>query len=56
VEAVETLDRVLEMTERVLNPAAHGAVTPLYDAEVQQAKRLIDRLEKLLDSHSSGSP
>ncbi len=55
LEAVETLDRVLEMTERVLNPAAHGAVMPLYDAEVQQAKRLIDRLENLLDSHINGT-
>lgn len=40
---------------RVLNPAAHGTTTPLYDAEVQQAKRLIDRLEKLLDTHIGGT-
>ena len=50
MEAVETLDRVLEMTERVLNPAAHGAVTPLYEDEVHRATRLIERLEKVLET------
>jgi hypothetical protein len=48
MEAVETLDRVLEMTERVLNPASHGNTAPLYEEEVRRAKRLIDRLERLL--------
>ena len=50
MEAVETLDRVLEMTERVLNPAAHGAVIPLYEDEVHRATRLIERLEKVLET------
>jgi hypothetical protein len=48
MEAVEAVDRVLEMTERVLNPASHGNTTPLYAEEVRRAKSLIDRLETLL--------
>jgi len=50
MEAVEAVDRVLEMTERVLNPASHGSTTPLYEEEVRRAKRLIDRLEQVLSS------
>lgn len=46
--AVEAVDRVLEMTERVLNPASHGNTTPLYEEEVRRAKKLIDRLEQVL--------
>lgn len=48
MEAVEAVDRVLEMTERVLNPASHGNTSPLYEEEVRRAKKLIDRLEHLL--------
>lgn len=48
MEVVEAVDRVLEMTERVLNPASHGSATPLYEEEVRRAKKLIDRLEKAL--------
>ena len=50
MEAVEAVDRVLEMTERVLNPASHGSTTPLYEEEVRRAKKLIDRLERLLET------
>ena len=50
MEAVESVDRVLEMTERVLNPASHGITTPLYEEEVRRAKRLIERLEQVLRS------
>ncbi|MEN2504872.1 AAA family ATPase [Stutzerimonas stutzeri] len=50
MEAVEAVDRVLEMTERVLNPASHGSATPLYEEEVRRAKRLIERLEQVLKS------
>ena len=50
MEAVEAVDRVLEMTERVLNPASHGNTAPLYEEEVRRAKRLIDRLEKVLEA------
>lgn len=52
MEAVEAVDRLLEMTERVLNPASHGNTTPLYEEEVRRAKRLIDRLERLLEAGS----
>lgn len=48
MEAIEALDRVLEMTERVLNPASHGSTTPLYEEEVRRAQKLIVRLEKVL--------
>lgn len=48
MEAVEAVDRVLEMTERVLNPASHGSATPLYEEEVRRAKKLILRLEQVL--------
>jgi energy-coupling factor transporter ATP-binding protein EcfA2 len=48
IEVVEAIDRVLEMTERVLNPASHSNSTPLYAEEVRRAKQLIDRLEKIL--------
>jgi energy-coupling factor transporter ATP-binding protein EcfA2 len=48
MEAVEAVDRVLEMTERVLNPASHGGTAPLYEEEVRRAKRLIDQLERVL--------
>lgn len=48
MEAVEAVDRALEMTERVLNPASHGSATPLYEEEVRRAKKLIDRLEQVL--------
>jgi len=50
IEAVEAVDRVLEMTERVLNPASHGNTAPLYEEEVRRAKKLIDRLEKVLEA------
>jgi len=50
MEAVDAVDRVLEMTERVLNPASHGSATPLYEEEVRRAKRLIERLEQVLRS------
>lgn len=48
MEAVEAVDRVLEMTERVLNPASHSNEAPLYEEEVRRAKTLIDRLEQVL--------
>lgn len=48
MEAVDPVDRVLEMTERVLNPASHGSTAPLYEEEVRRAKKLIERLEHLL--------
>lgn len=50
MEAVEAVDRVLEMTERVLNPASHGNISPLYEEEVRRAMRVIERLEQVLKS------
>jgi len=48
MEAVDAVDHVLEMTERVLNPASHGNATPLYEEEVRRAKQLVDQLEQVL--------
>lgn len=47
-EAIKTIDAVLRMKDRVLNPAAHWNETPLYDAEVRKAYTLIRRLENVL--------
>jgi energy-coupling factor transporter ATP-binding protein EcfA2 len=53
IEALEAVDRVLKMTERVLNPASHGSSTPLYEEEVRRAMELITELERvLLDAHT----
>lgn len=54
METIEVIDRVLAMTDRVLNPAAHGSSTPLYQEEVKKALVLIDRLEKCL-ANSAGA-
>lgn len=48
LEAIDILDAVIQMKDRVLNPAAHWAQTPLYDAEVKKALTLITRLETAL--------
>lgn len=50
VNAIETLDAVFRMKDRVLNPAAHWGDEPLYDAELRKALTLIERLEKCLTS------
>lgn len=47
MENVRLIDRVLETTERVLNPGAHGGESPLYEAEVTIALDLIKRLEQI---------
>ena len=46
MENVRLIDKVLETTERVLNPGAHGGESPLYEAEVTIALDLIKRLEQ----------
>jgi hypothetical protein len=51
MEAIEVVDRVLAMTDRVLNPASHGNTTPLYQEEVKKALRLIERLESCLTAN-----
>ncbi len=54
LEAIETLDAILKMTDRVLNPAAHWGEPALYDTELQKALTLIRRLEKII--HQSVRP
>jgi len=48
LESIEVLDSIIQMKDRVLNPAAHWNETPLYDAEVKKALKLIERLETVL--------
>lgn len=47
-EAMETIDAVIRMKDRVLNPAAHWGEAPLYQAELDKALKLIARLEQVL--------
>lgn len=47
-EAIETLDAVIRMKDRVLNPAAHWGDEPLYEAELRKAFKLIERLKEHL--------
>lgn len=48
MENIKLIDKVLNTTERVLNPGAHGGDAPLYEREVQKALDLIARLETSL--------
>ena len=48
MENAKLIDEVLNTTERVLNPGAHGGDSPLYEHEVQKALDLISKLEKCL--------
>ncbi len=48
LDAIDVLDAVLQMKDRVLNPAAHWSETPLYIAEVKKALTLVARLEATL--------
>jgi len=48
LDAIEILDTIIQMKDRVLNPAAHWSETPLYDAEVKKALDLVKRLEVIL--------
>jgi energy-coupling factor transporter ATP-binding protein EcfA2 len=48
MENVKLIDEVLNTTERVLNPSAHGGDSPLYDLEVQKALDLIIQLERCM--------
>ncbi len=45
---ITLIDEILACTERVLNPAAHSGMPPLYEKEVQDALTLIKRLEATL--------
>jgi hypothetical protein len=48
LDAINILDAVIQMKDRVLNPAAHWSETPLFNAEVKKALTLIGRLEATL--------
>lgn len=48
IEAIETVDAVIRMKDRVLNPAAHWNEEPLYNEEVRKALKLIERLKTVL--------
>ncbi|MBS3935404.1 MAG: AAA family ATPase [Sulfuritalea sp.] len=50
MDAVEAVERVLEMTERVLNPASHGNTAPLYEEEVRRAMQVIEQLVQVLET------
>ena len=47
-KAIETIDAVIRMKDRILNPAAHWGEDPLYQAELDKALKLISRLEQVL--------
>ena len=47
-KAMETIDAVIRMKDRVLNPAAHWGEAPLYQAELDKALKLVSRLEQVL--------
>lgn len=48
MENIKLIDKVLNTTERVLNPGAHGGDAPLYKHEVQNALDLISKLGKCM--------
>jgi energy-coupling factor transporter ATP-binding protein EcfA2 len=48
MENIKLIDEVLNTTERVLNPGAHGGDTPLYEHEIQNALDLLAKLETCL--------
>lgn len=48
MENIKLIDEVLNTTERVLNPGAHGSDAPLYEHEVQKALDLIAKLQTCL--------
>ena len=50
IENIRLIDKLLETTQRVLNPGAHGNEVPLYEAEVQNALDLIKQLKRLSES------
>ena len=47
-KAMETIDAVIRMKDRVLNPAAHWGEAPLYQVELDKALKLVSRLEQVL--------
>lgn len=47
--AVKLLDEVKKMKDRILNPASHAGVTPLYSKEAEDAIKTIAALQQALD-------
>lgn len=47
-KAMQTIDAVIRMKDRVLNPTAHWGEAPLYQAELDKALKLVNRLEQVL--------
>jgi ABC-type iron transport system FetAB ATPase subunit len=45
IEVIETIDAIIQMKDRVLNPAAHWNETPLYEAELKKALKLVGLME-----------
>ncbi len=43
IDTLELLDQLLGMTDRLLNPAAHGNEVPLYEDEVQKALAIVQQ-------------
>lgn len=41
IDTLELLDQLLSITDRVLNPAAHGNEAPLYEDEVEKAVAIV---------------
>ncbi len=50
MENIRLIDELLETTQRVLNPGAHGGEAPLYETEVEKALNLVKQLKKLSES------
>lgn len=50
LQTIELLDAILNMTDRVLNPAAHGGDPELYESEVRRALDLIKQLDRTTNS------
>ncbi|MEO5607631.1 MAG: hypothetical protein ABIR13_08640 [Polaromonas sp.] len=53
MENIRLIDRLLETTQRVLNPGAHGGEAPLYEAEIENALVLIRQLQQLSESNAA---
>jgi len=50
MENIRLIDELLETTQRVLNPGAHGGEAPLYETEVEKALNLVRQLKVLSES------
>ena len=46
LETIQILDEILNMTDRVLNPASHWGESELHESEIQKAVELIKQLDQ----------